>query len=252
VSCLLAKYGYKTIPTLFDGDDGYWTAMGSGKPDYDALTHQLGEKWWITESAIKPYPSCRFNHNPIEMYKKIVEEHNIQPEEIVSITLKTIPRIADKKLQWAETEPRDAYGAAFSIPHCIAMAAYNVRIGPEWQTSENIRDPKIKKFRKKVKLTPDPKAHEKMIEQKEEGFPREIPVRMEIALKDKVYREERLVSKGDPWTSETELTDVQLEEKFSMNASNVFDDSRIRAIIELIGQLEKMENIHELIKLLVR
>ena len=252
VSCLLAKNGYASNPKLFEGVDGYWVAMRSAKPDYGALTEKLGEKWWIMESAIKPYPSCRFNHNPVDMFKKIVEENDIKPEEIVSVILKTTPRVAEQGLQWAENEPRDAYGATFSIPHCIAMAAFEVPPGPQWHARESLTDSTIRAFRNKVKLEADPAAHEKVMKQEEEGFPRRIPVTIEIVLNDRIYMDKRESSKGDPWSSETRFSDEELKEKFRLNASNVFSDSKTGEIIDLVDDLEKLEDMNEMIGLLVR
>jgi 2-methylcitrate dehydratase PrpD len=251
VSCLLAKGDYRaTLPTLFEGDDGYWRAMRSVKPNYSALTDKLAQKWWIMESVIKSYPCCRHNHNPIDMFNKIVKENKIKPEEIESIVIKSRARLADPKRQWAEEDPKDSYGAQFSIPHCIAMAAFNVPIGPQWQASENIDDPKVKEFRKKVKLLADPKADEVIADQKDEGFPKRMPISIELIANGKVYYDRRELTKGDPWSAETKLSYDDIREKFVMNASNVFQNSKIKEVIETLERIEEVDNIKELMKLL--
>jgi 2-methylcitrate dehydratase PrpD len=251
VSCLLAQGGYSaTIPTLFEGDDGYWRTMRSGKPNYNALTDQLAEKWWIMESAIKSYPCCRHNHNPIDMFNKIVEEHKIKPEEIETVTIKSRARLADPKLQWAEQDPKDCYGAQFSIPHCIAMAAFNVPVGPQWQTLEIINDHKVREFRKRVKLLADPEAEKVISEQEGEGFPKRMPISIELIANGKVYHGRRELAKGDPWSPDTKLSHEDIREKFVMNASNVFQNSKIKEVIETVGSIEEVDNIKGLMKLL--
>ena len=251
VSCLLAESGYSaTIPTLFEGDDGYWRSMRSEKPNYNALTDQLAKKWWIMESAIKSYPCCRHNHNPIDMFNKIVKENKIKPEEIETITIKSRGRLADPKRQWAEQEPKDCYGAQFSIPHCIAMAAFNIPVGPQWQALENINDHKVREFCKKVKLLADPKADKVISDQESEGFPQRMPTSIELIANGQVYYDRRELAKGDPWSSDTKLSYDDIREKFIMNASNVFQNSKIEKIIETLEGIEDVENIKELMKLL--
>lgn len=251
VSCLLAQGGYcATIPTLFEGDDGYWRAMRSKKPNYNALTSDLAKKWWIMESAIKSYPCCRYNHNPIDMFNKIVKEHNIKPEEIESITIKSRARLADPERQWAEQEPEDCYGAQFSIPHCIAMAAFNVPVGPQWQAAENINDPKVREFRKKVKLLADPKAEEIIANQEGEGFPRRMPISIELVTKSRVYHDSRELVRGDPWSSETKFSYDDLKEKFIMNASHVFNNSKINEVIEMVKCIEEIDDMSKFMMLI--
>jgi 2-methylcitrate dehydratase PrpD len=252
VSCLLAKGGYKGISTLFEGNDGYWNAMRSTKPNYKALTDQLGKKWWIMEAAIKPYPCCRYNHNPIDMFNKIIKEHNIGLEEIESITFRTLPKIADPIRQWAEHDPRDSYGAMFSIPHCIAMAAFKVPIGPQWQSADKINEPEVREFRKKVKLEVDKEAMKKMAEQEEKEFPKEMPISMELSTVNKVYREKGEMSKGDPWKPETAFSDEELKAKFRTNASATLSDEKIERIIEMVYYLDDLDSINELIRQLIR
>lgn len=251
LSCLLAKGGYATIPTILEGNDGYWKAMGSQKPNYNALTKQLGEKWWIMDSAIKPYPCCRYNHSAIDMFNNITKKYNIKLDEIENITIKTLPKIADPKLQWAECAPKDCYGAMFSIPHCIAMAAFKVPVGPKWQELKNIKNPRIIEFRRKVKVQPDLKTKAILDEQKREGFPKRMPMGIEVVAKNEIYRDRKEFSKGDPWKPETKFSDDEVEKKFVSNASSVLSKRNIRKIIETVYSLERVDDLYALIKLLI-
>lgn len=251
VSCLLAEGGYSaTIPTLFEGDDGYWRVMRSVKPNYNALTSDLAKKWWIMESAIKSYPCCRHNHNAVEMFNKIVKEHCIKLEEIESITIKSRARLADPERQWAEQEPKDCYGAQFSIPHCIAMAAFNVPVGPQWQAFENINDHKVREFRKKIMVLEDPQAEKVISDQEGEGFPQRMPISIELIANGKIYHDGRELAKGDPWSPDTKLSHDDIRGKFVMNASNVFQNSKIKEIIETLEGIEEVDNIKRLMELL--
>ncbi|MBW1887874.1 MAG: MmgE/PrpD family protein, partial [Deltaproteobacteria bacterium] len=201
VSCLAAIEGYATNPRLLDGFGAYWSSMLSTDPDYKVLTDGLGEKWWIMESAIKAYPICRHNNKTVDMYKDIAKKNNLKPEDIESITFKTGPVMADPRMHWAESDPRDAYGAQFSIPHAMAMAAFDVPPGPQWQTKEIINDPKIREFRHRVKFEVDEKDREIMEAQKAEGgrYPRKMPMTIEIEAKGETYTDHREITRGDPW-----------------------------------------------------
>ncbi len=130
------------------------------------------------------------------------------------------------------------------------MAAFKVPVGPQWQDLENIKDPKIRDFRKKVNLEVDPKAEEIIAEQKGEGFPRRMPISIELVANGRVYHDKRELARGDPWSQETKFSDDDLKGKFMMNASNVFNDSKITEVIEKVDCLEEVNDINELMRLL--
>lgn len=251
VSCLLAREGYRTNPTLFEGDNGYWVAMRSNKPNYEVLTGELGKKWWIMESAIKPYPSCRYNHNPVDLFKKVVSDHGITIGEIERVTFKCSPAVASPVHQWCEREPRDSYGAQFSIPHCIAMAAFNVPVGPQWQTPESINDPKVKEFRQKVYLEAEPQFLKVIADQRDDLFPKRMPVSIEVVANGNAYRDGRDMSRGDPWSPETRYTDEDVRSKFIANAANVLSYKVIRELIDVVDRLEEVDSVGSIMNLLV-
>ena len=66
----LAEAGVKGAAKAFEGRFGLLHAY-SGKPEVDALTDKLGEEWVAWETAIKPYPSCRLTHGPVDSALKL-------------------------------------------------------------------------------------------------------------------------------------------------------------------------------------
>ena len=66
-AALFAREGYVCDHNILDGEDGFWKMQGSVSTDQTLLTENLGKDWWIEETAIKYYPSCRYTAAPIDM-----------------------------------------------------------------------------------------------------------------------------------------------------------------------------------------
>ena len=70
---------------------------------------------------------------------------------------------------------------------------------------------------------------------------------VEVIAKGKTFREERMEPKGTPFT-DVEATDEELVEKFKRNASRSLRQDKIAEAVKSLLELEKVENIAELVK----
>jgi len=87
----LAEQGYVGDQECLDREPGFMRAQGSLKTDFELLVAELGQKWWILETALKYYPSCRYTHGPIDMLRKLMREQRLQAADIERIEIHMNP-----------------------------------------------------------------------------------------------------------------------------------------------------------------
>lgn len=85
----------------------------------EAIVDELGGRWLITETYLKPYAACRYTHPVIDAVLQLVASQNDE-EPIEGISIDIFPEA--RKLP-NETAPMSLEGAQFSVPFVAALAA---------------------------------------------------------------------------------------------------------------------------------
>ncbi len=124
----MAADGYIGPEAAFEGKWGLFQSHAPN-PQPDIASAELGERWETLRLAVKPYPSCRYTHAPIDAILAMKKEHDIDPDDVDSIEVgvaetgwKIIGNpIADKQA------PESIVDGQFSMPFCAAVA---MRSGP--------------------------------------------------------------------------------------------------------------------------
>lgn len=83
------------------------------------IVADLGSRWFITETYLKPYASCRYTHPVIDAVLSLAPQIP-DPEMIRGIHVELFPE--GRKLP-NETAPKSLEGAQFSVPFTAALAA---------------------------------------------------------------------------------------------------------------------------------
>ena len=89
-AALLAQNDYPGDEAILDADD-FWKACGVSNFKHSIFLEDLGKKWYITESSIKPYPCCRQFNSSIDMITKIMKQNTLRPDNIDSIKIESDP-----------------------------------------------------------------------------------------------------------------------------------------------------------------
>lgn len=254
VGAMLAQEGYTGYHAILDGDLGFWRMYGADECDFSVLTGQMGKKWYIMDSSFKPWPSCRFTHQPLTIFIALMKEHSIKPEEIEKVIIKGSGMTTEPVFLSPEPSP-GPIGPQFSGSHVMAMAAYGIPPGPEWQRPELVDDPKIRRFRERVTIERDKELFKDMARQVP-GLLKRVPTTIEVSAGGKLFSKSGEYAKGDPWLAETRMTDDELRDKFRCNAAGVLTTSltwrrQIEEVMEMVYRLEEVKCVSELVKLLV-
>ena len=169
VSAKLAKAGIKGPRRPLESEKGWFHAM-TDSVDYGFLD-DLGKKFTITESYLKPYPSCRHTHCGIEAAIGIHEEMEnagLTPSDIKEVNLYIYSNAI--KIAGQIEIPESTEDAKFSIHYSLACALLkgafgleDIRVSFASYTGEEAEKGgsegfigNVIKLIKKIKLIPDP------------------------------------------------------------------------------------------------
>lgn len=112
----LAKYGFTGPPTILEGDRGFFRGL-CADPDPDAVLRDPDAPWELHRTSIKPWPSCRHTHPPIDAAASLRDA--IGNRSIERVTVETYPATLDL---CDRPVPDTEYAAKFSLQHCVAAA----------------------------------------------------------------------------------------------------------------------------------
>jgi hypothetical protein len=120
-----------------------------------------------------------------------------------------------------------------------------------------VHDPRLPEFARKVELLPNtdllarPGLPEGQDREPTQGPPRWTPVKVEIHARNEVFSAATNFAWGDPWTSESAMSDEDLKHKYRTFCSGVLRSERIEESLEVIFGLEDVADLsRELMPLL--
>jgi 2-methylcitrate dehydratase len=240
LAALLAEQGYTGPEHVLDGKEGFSHVFDS-EWKFDILTEGLGESWRILQCGMKYFPTEALTHTPISATLDLVEEHDLAPDEIETVTIHSLARAADILADSSKYDPHTKETADHSLPYVIAAAIADRQVTPLQFTSAKIMDPTIRAQLVKVKVIADPEI--------EAVFPALQRVRVEIATRDGRRLAKQLdYPKGDP---RNPLTDAEIAGKFAALAEGIATTADVGRMQAAIAHAEDFGNVSELMAELV-
>jgi 2-methylcitrate dehydratase len=241
LAALLAEKGYTGPGHIIDGMEGFTHCMGSGWK-LEVLTQGLGESWRILQCGMKGFPTEALTHAPISALIHLCKTHDLQPEQVETVTIHTLSRAADILSDPSKYDPRDRETADHSLPYVIAAALVDRQVTPASFTMERIMNPRVRAQLRKVKLVGDTEI--------DAAFPGLQRTIVKVKLTDGQTLIHQLeYPKGDP---RNPLTDQEIEEKFSSLADGVLSRSQQEKLKHAIWNLETIESVGDLMSLMKR
>jgi 2-methylcitrate dehydratase len=238
MAALLAEKGYSGPEHVIDGKEGLTHCLG---PEWklEVLSEGLGETWRIERCGMKAFPTEALTHAPISAVLQLVQEHDLQPEQIEKVHIRSLARAADILADPSKYDPRTKETADHSLPYVIAAALVDRQVTPAQFEMERIMDPRIREQLDKVEVVADPEI--------EAVFPKLQRVVVSIRTGDGRELEAQLdYPKGDP---RNPLTDKEVEEKFDALAAPVLSEKKRKRVKGAVWGLEKLDSITKLMDL---
>ena len=226
-----------------EGEYGFYDLFFRGKYDPKYVDVKMGDPYEGTSISIKPYPACRQTHPYIDAARSLVAKHGITPERIAKVQLKVgtlgkhlcIPEQSRKR-------PALTSDAKFSLPFSVAACLVHGNLDLASLLTENLSNPRILAMVDKVEYVFDEEiSHAIGVE----------PAIVSIHTIDgNSYTERVDHALGSP---ENPMSEQELIAKFRDCTSysvNSMSKESVDRVLDLCLDLEKLENVDELIFLL--
>jgi 2-methylcitrate dehydratase len=235
MAALLAEKGYTGPEHVIDGKEGLAHCFG---PEWklEVLVDGLGESWRIERCGMKAFPTEALTHAPISAVLDIIHEHDLQPDDVEKVHIRSLARAADILADPSKYDPRSKETADHSLPYVIAAAIAERQVTPAQFEQAKIMDERIRAQLNKVEVVADPEI--------EAVFPKLQRVVVTIRTADGRELTKQLdYPKGDP---RNPLTDEEVEQKFDALATPVLSDEGRAKLKDAVWNLEKVGTINEL------
>ena len=239
LAALMAEKGYTGPEHVVDGKEGLAHCFG---PEWklNLLTDGLGESWRITQCGMKFFPTEALTHTPISAVLDLVKQHDLKPEQVAKIQVRSLARAADILSDPSKYDPRTKETADHSLPYVIAAALVDRQVTPAQFEMTKIMDGTIRAQLRKVEVVADPEI--------EKVFPALQRVIVNITTTDGRTLSKQLdYPKGDP---RNPLSDAEIEEKFAALAQGVLSTAAQKKLKEAIWGLEKLGSVSKLMALM--
>jgi 2-methylcitrate dehydratase PrpD len=222
----LAAHGFKAPTRPYEGRFGlYETHLHGSEPDPAALLGELGQRWHVVDTAIKPYPVCHFIHGCLDAALELGMPAGGEAA-IESVTCwlpePTLPIVAEPLA--AKQQARTDYEVKFSAPFVVATALLKGRFGLAELTPQALADEAVRKLALRVDARADPDS----------AFPQYFSGGVTVRLRDgsELTRHVR-VNKG---AGERALEAADIEAKFVDNAAVLLGEGPARQALQALRE----------------
>ncbi len=222
MSAVLVREGFKGSTDALDGRHGFMRAYAPN-PTPERAVQDLGTVFELMNTAVKPYPSCRYGHAGIDAALALRAANDLKPADIDSIRLglpksgmTLIGNPPEKK-----ADPRNTVDGQFSGPFVISAALATGAMG--WDSYQLLNDPTIRSLLPKVTCAFD--------QAMEDEFPTNMSGILTIKAGNRVYEQAVIVPKGEPGNF---LTEGELKAKFFGLTNAILGPERATALSEAV------------------
>ena len=236
LACTLAKKGFTGPTRIVEGDSGLRQVLYRNGMDLDSLTDFSG--WKMPKTRHKYLPANYVTQGHVALTLALVKEHDIKPADVKAVKITVGAREKAHSTYVAKKYPRNAESADHSSYFTNAIAIKERALGPEQYSPEKFTDPVVLDLIERITVEVDPKLPAGS-----------FAVTSEITTKDgRRFSKHSDVPKGH---LDNPLTDADIEDKVRKMASKYMPEKQIKAIIDTVRNLEKLDDIGKLIALMV-
>jgi 2-methylcitrate dehydratase PrpD len=240
MAALMAEKGITGAPNVFQGEDGLFNVYHRNNLDAKFLTADLGKRFEGVNVTMKPYPCCAGTHGYVAATFSLIEKHGIKAEDVGEIIITS--RAGDVLCVPLEvrSRPRNPVDSQFSVPWAVAAVIARGRAGIGEFNEEAIHSADILDIAGKIRLEEIPDTA---------GMGNTNPLKVEIKMKNGQTFSENT---GNPLGAGGILPYSDYERKFrdcASYAARKIPDKNIDMVVELIGRLEELNDVTEIVEL---
>jgi 2-methylcitrate dehydratase PrpD len=238
-SAQLAKTGWTATKEPLLGKFGYYYLYFKDIDNIDILTKDLGKKYY-TEAHFRPYPSCRYNHGPIECILSLTGKHQIETEKIKEVNVYVSRRSLQAAVSRDFNSEDSLYAySLFSYRYAVANTLLRKGVRLEHLSEDSIRDAKIDSLIGKIHLAELPGS----------GL---LESRVDVVMNDgSIFSEHIEAPKGDQEKNPMSRDEIIAKFWSNVEFSNTLKKKEAEKLLQLLNRLEELDSLDEVIRLLV-
>ena len=234
---VLAREGFRGAAEAFEGKAGFLRAYAPNPAPERAL-QDLGTAWELMNTAVKPYPSCRYGHACVDAAIALRAEHGLEPAEIEAVTM-GLPNkgmlLVGAPLAYKQN-PQNVVDGQFSGPFVVACGLATGHMG--WDSYALLKDPTVRALLPKIACAEDPEI--------QALFPAFMAGKLTVRARGEEFVRTVKVAKGEP---DNFLTEAELRAKFHGLADAVLGPDRAALLADAVLGLDRAPDVNGLMRL---
>lgn len=230
LSLKMAEHGFFGASEPIEGRFGYFAIYADRRRDAEVALDGLGSEFEVMNTAVKPYPCCRFSHGVIDAITSLKEQHKIAAADITAIDIELGATAYGIVAEPPEMKrcPSNLVEGQFSV---FFAAAATVLDKYTWESYRLIEDPGARQIMDRTSVAVNPQLSG-------------MQSRTVVRTKDGSCLEREVLSpKGEP---ENPLSWEETVGKFSAWGEEVFGLNQTRKVVALVSRLEELSTISDL------
>lgn len=237
-AALFGRAGFVGPATSIDGARGFYATHIGRVPEQRQLpAFDLGTRWQMLDTALKPYPCCHIIHAFVDAALELRGQFAIEDVERIEcpLVLDWHKLIAEPRAECVQ--PATPYRALFSMQYVVALALLRGQVTLADFHDRTLQAPEIMALAHKVWCVDDPLS----------DYPAHFPGELAVHLRDgRVLRCRKPVSLGTP---ENPLPQQALEAKFASNATRVIRADAAQELQALVQRIDSLPEIDTILAL---
>ena len=220
-AAIMVQLGFSGVWDVLDGEHNALMALSS-EPQPEEMVAGLGSRFFVTETAIKPFSVGYPIQAPLDAFLKLRREHGLNENNVESIVVR-LPEDGARVVNNRSMPD-------VNCQHIIAIALVDGGVSFEDSHSyERMADPKVRAVKERVQLIADR-------ELMDPAAPRSG--RVEVKLRD--GRTVSHFTRHAPGTKENPMDTQSVSEKARHLMAPVLGDERTEEVIRRVNALEEL------------
>jgi 2-methylcitrate dehydratase PrpD len=226
-AAIMVQLGFTGVSDVLDGEHNALQAL-SAEPKPEEMVAGLGSRFFITETAIKPFSVGYPIQAPLDAFLTLVREHGLNESNVAHIVV-SLPEDGARVVNNRSMPD-------ICCQHIVALALVEGGVSFEDSHSyERMADPKVRAVRDRVELIADRALMDR-------AAPRSG--RVEVKLRD--GRTVSHFTRHAPGTKENPLDTESVNKKARSLMAPALGDERTEQVIQRVNALEGLDDVRAL------
>ena len=226
-AAIMAQMGFSGVRDVLDGEHNALVALSSD-PKPEEMVAELGSRYFVTETAIKPYSVGYPIQAPLDAFLRLHREHALTTDNVERIVVR-LPEDGARVVD-------DRAMPDVNCQHIIALALVDGTVSFEGSHSyERMKDPEVRAVKARVRLIGDRTLMDR-------AAPRSGLV--EVTLKD--GRSVSHFTRHAPGTRENPLDTESVNAKARLLMAPVLGAAKTDEVIRRVNALEELSDLRAL------